>query len=465
MNYRIKYIYKGTRDKGQEIMDYYGTYQIYELIQEDTIKDNTEYTEYLNQSTVSRTYEAQFNPTNKLARKAVREDSIHKKVEVYEAEPFQTDKFKITGAEWKEKYEPVFDYENNPQAELLDKKIIGTELANFLNFDIDRFMYGGHSILWNYDELNERDIIVGWKKEEGHNLNDLSVREEVSSYMIHGNREDNETENIPFFIRMFGCKFIDTNQWIYNMEEVEKIKALQERIRKFCEKVFFPADSQDKRTNFERYCEQIDTIDKKELRKRVPKDWFVPSSLEQALAYECYAMVKGNVNFFQCENCGLYTVANDNRSRLCDRLYYDGTVYDVDTDAFHEYWYVCKEEQYLKTLRDKISGNLIKSITEYEKKRLYNHIDFHLRLQKIKEKLIIGFGNIVFENEEQYIIRLSVEKDEKAVLQIANEYLKLIGDRMNELLSESLGSAMKEKYLFTRKKNVLIKSVSGNIFE
>lgn len=159
-----------------------------------------------------------------------------------------------------------------------------------------------------------------------HNLDDLAKRPYISAIMIHGSMEEKETERIPFFLRMFGCKFINTETWKYDMQEVEYIKVLQEKFKEFCEKVFFPEYDGDKRTNFERYCEKIDNIEKKELRKRVPKEWISPSTLEQALFYECYAMIKGNVNFYKCENCGLYSVGNDNRSRLCSRRIYDGTI-------------------------------------------------------------------------------------------------------------------------------------------
>ena len=34
MEYRIKYIFKGTRDKGHEIADCHGTYMLYDNMQE-----------------------------------------------------------------------------------------------------------------------------------------------------------------------------------------------------------------------------------------------------------------------------------------------------------------------------------------------------------------------------------------------------------------------------------------------
>ena len=82
----------------------------------------------------------------------------------------------------------------------------------------------------------------------------------------------------------------------------------------------------------------------------------------------------------------------------------------------------------------------------------------------IQDRLVIKFGDIVYENEESY--RKMIEgKDEGTIVQIANDYLNLIIDTMNAFITETIGIAMNDKFLFTRKRNALIKSTTGNIFE
>lgn len=462
MVYRIKYIFNGTRDKGIEITDYYGDYKKYQLIQANCEENGVGLVEPTERVGCDIEYMMQMNQRNHKERKLYKENEINDEDLILEAECPKYEEFGIAGGEWVDENEPKVEDESVFLSEGRERPIVGTEMANFLNFDVDRFINGGYSFVWSYKVGEERDKIVGLKKVKEHNLNDLSKREYVSSIMIHGSMEENETERIPFFIRMFGCKFINTETWEYDIQEVENIKAVQEKFKDFCEKVFFPTYDGDKRTNFERYCEKIDKIEKKELRKRVPKEWFSPSSLEEALYYECYAMIKGNVNFYKCENCGLYSVGNDNRSRLCSRKIYDGTIYERNTRK--EHYYICKEEQYLKTTREKISSNFITCITDMEKKRLYSHIGTYSKLMDIQDRLVIKFGDIVYENEESY--RKMIEgKDEGTIVQIANDYLNLIIDTMNAFITETIGIAMNDKFLFTRKRNALIKSTTGNIFE
>ena len=464
MEYRVKYIFKGTRDKGIEIMDAYGDYQVYELLQEGEAPDRDTIVEE-EAPDINISYEMKFNPHNKQVRKMVRGDEEHQVMDVYTQVYTDISETGLIGGMWCPKKMEQRDYDNDP---ITGNHIVGTEMANFLNFGIDRFMNGGYQLYWKSNEYDLQDTLMGRFKTEGHDLSDLRTRGEISKDMVHASMAEKETERIPYFIRMFGCKFINSQTWEYDMQEVELIKSLQERLRVFCEKVFFPADENDKRTNFERYCDNIEKIDKKELRSRVPKDWITPANIEHALSYECYAMIKGNVNFFKCGNCGLYTASSDNRARLCSRLVYDGTVEEARINLIPElsvYHYLCKEDQYIRNTRAKASSNLITNVTDYEKKRLYHHITTHDSLYAVQDKLVMGFGDIVFRHEEEYQDILEKAENEVEAIKIANDYMKLIAESMNEYITLVLGKAMKKEYLFTRKKNLQIKSASGNIFE
>lgn len=464
MQYRMKYIFKGTRDKGIEIMDAYGAYQFYELLQEGGEEIEDTYVE-AKAPDVHINYEMKFNPHNKQKRKIEREDAEHQILPTYEIGKSRDADSKLIGGMWVNKIWEETKYEEIEQPELLADSIVGTELAKFLNFDIDRFINGGYVLL--SDEKFLRETPMGWGKYRVCNLDDLTIRQELSSNMFFEASSDSKLQNIPYFIRMFGCKFINTQTWEYDMQEVEYIKTLQQRIKIFCEKVFFPEDENDKRTHFERYCANVENIDKKELRKRVPKDWIIPSNIEQALSYECYAMIKGNVNLFKCQNCGLYTVANDNRARLCNRLIYDGSGREEVNGGLelYDYRYHCNDEQYIKNTRMKTKDNLIATITDYEKKRLYNHISLHVDLIEIQDKLVMVFGDIIFNNEEKYQVMVQKADDDGITIEIANEYLNLISEEMDKFIKEFLGIKMKDRFSFVRKKNTAIKSLTGNIFE
>ncbi len=480
MVYRIKYIFNGTRDKGVEVPDSYGEFKTYELIQKDCVMEGVGGPVEDERIWAKLEYIKDFNPENRHMRKKFRDDEGVYNQPIIEQEQFEPDKFGITGGEWVSKiWDDGSDDENHSREERLSKYMVGTELANFLNFDLDVFMNGSYEIVWKYekykdydneedeDEVKGREVIIGWEKTGGYDLNELHTRNIVSSAIVNG-AIGNERENIPFFIRMFGCKFINTETWEYDMQEVEHIKALQNRMRDFCEKVFFPASDEDKRTNYERYCDNIDNvkkIEKKELRKIIPKDWITPSSLEQALSYECYAMIKGNVNFFQCKNCGLYTVANDNRSRVCSRMTYDGR---IDKGNIKEdYYYLCKEERYIKNVKEKVTAKLITTITELEKKRLYNHISKFPETaeEQIKNKIVMAFADVVYENEEKYLMRENEAGKEGEILDLGNEYLMLIAEEMNKHIRSILGKNMRKCHLFDRRKNAVVKSTTGNIFK
>lgn len=463
MHYRIKYIFKGSRDKGQEIMDYYGSYKIYDIIQNEEDGDSVyEDIEPPEDRIVKTEYLGQLNSANSVMREKVKADKEHSDLPVFNQKMDDIDISLYKETKWieREYFQNTYDIEKE------SFPLVGTALVEFLNFDIDCYINGGYSLMWKYEQKEEKDYVVGWNKSEGHNLNNLLVRNDVSCEMIFGSDDmDKMNDSIPFFIRMFGCKFINTEEWKYDFKEVEEIKQLQKRLKVFCAKVFFPQDNRDKRSHFERYCEAIKKIEKKKLRSYIPKDWFMPFSLEQALARECYAVMKGNVNLFICENCGLYSVASDNRSRLCDRLYYDGTI--NEDGIFKEYYYVCKKEKYGKNRKDKVESSIIEHVTQCEKKRLYNHISArgNEKLAEMKSKLVIGFSDIIIGSEGSYKEKVNRMTEDAMIKKTVNEYVDFIADAMNTLITESMGIYMKDKYLFTRKKNVEVKSLQGNLFE
>lgn len=474
MVYRIRYIFQGTRDKGMEIADCYGKYSLYEIIQGGEVGD-TEFEDLEFPAIPETVIQKKYDKINGSLISRARADRTHTDLKVRpESDQEDSDQNEMSGSEkknngippqdgmWVEKEFPQFDYDiDNGQY-----PIVGTELANFLNFDIDCFMNGGYHLAWKYDVEEERDDIIGWNKWEGYDLNKIWVRSTVSAYSVFGNEGDYELkDNIPFFIRMFGCKFINKAEWKYDSAEVKKIKDLQARLEVFCKKVFMPKDKDDKRSNLERFCQEIRPIEKKELRKYIPKGWITPSSLEQALAIECYAMIKGNVNFFQCENCGLYTVSGDNRARLCNRPYYYGKVYE--DYKFWERWYLCKEDRYLATARNRGNKDIIKAVTQHELKRLHNHIEHHGKLQDFRNKLLVQFSKITMENEKAYREKINSGVTEETAIQTANEYLKLITDRLNDIIIQCMGENVKKEYLFTKRRYRSIKSldIKGNIFE
>ncbi|MBO5353130.1 MAG: hypothetical protein J6A77_07505 [Lachnospiraceae bacterium] len=450
MIYRIKYVFSNSRDKGKELLDWYGEHNVYELTQAGCCEcpDIAEEEDMEMPEEPETVYELKFNQRNTAARKRMQEDAGHWQIPVVESEKFAAEKFGITGAEWRVRTE-----EEAPEEEGRSSALVGTELVNFLNFDIDRFLHGGYDISWNYDAALEKEVITGWLKTEGHDLNDLSVRQFLSSVMVYGSHPG-DAADIPFFIRMSGSRFINTESWEYDQQEIEHIKELQERFRKFCENVFIPAEN-DKRTHLERYCENIETIEKKEFGKRIPEGWFTPSSLEDALAVECYAMIKGNVNFFRCANCGRYTVAKDSRSRLCSRYVYDGRVFDGK--RFHEYHYICKEEQYLKTARCKNTGDIICVITGYERKRLYHHISRHAELQQVRDRIVMEFNRQVHEHEILYRSKVQKAEEMGQILSVVNDYMTVLVEHINRFITSCMQGKMEKKYLFDRKKHFFIK--------
>lgn len=467
MIYRMKYIFKGTRDKGHEIADCHGTYMSYEVVQEQEMSHPPEYLkEGFEFPELPETEYLTFNKDNSNMRSRVMADKAHTDLSVSDNTGTDDDMetFSFTEAVWIEREKPSTEYDLEN-----DKfPLVGTELANFLNFDIDCFMNGGYRLLWEAGENGRGSHIIGWKKTEGFDLSRLWVRHTANLYSVIGNpdSDDGLHDSIPFFIRMFGCSFIDKEKWEYDIEEVQKIKDLQERLRLFCNKVFLPKDEADKRSNFERYRQEIKEISKKELRNLIPKDWFTLSSLEQALARECYAMIKGNVNLFICENCGMYTVSDDKRSRLCSRLYYDGSRYDEDSFTFKEYRYVCKEEKYQRDANCKGKSDIIESITQHERKRLYHHMEDNIKLKdiSIRDELVKDFWDIIKKYKVEYQNKIGSAETEDLVKQIANEYLKRIEEDMDSAISERIGF-LKEEYRFKKKKNKEITSLQGNIFK
>ena len=80
--------------------------------------------------------------------------------------------FPFTDAVWIEREEPQIE----PNLEEDKLPLVGTELANFLNFDIDRFMNGGYRLLWEEGEDERGSHIIGWKKTEGFDLSKLYIR-------------------------------------------------------------------------------------------------------------------------------------------------------------------------------------------------------------------------------------------------------------------------------------------------
>ncbi len=465
--YRIKYLFKGTRDKGHEIADCYGTFNSYEVVQEQEMHHCPSYEEEGYEfPDIPETEYLTYNKDNSKMRGRAKADVAHTDLPVTDntnTDDGDMGKCPFTEAVWveREEQQAEYDLEN-------DKfPLVGTELVNFLNFDIDCFMNGGYRLLWEAGEANRGSHIIGWKKTEGFDLNNLFVRHTVNRYSVTGNQEskDGLHDSIPFFIRMFGCSFINQEKWEYDLEEVQKIKDLQERLKVFCSKVFLPKDENDKRSNLERYCQEIKEISKKELRSLIPKDWFISSSLEQALARECYAMIKGNVNLFICGNCGMYTVSDDKRSGLCDRLYYDGSMYDEDDFTFREYNYVCREEKYQRDANSKSRSDIIESITQHERKRLYHHMDDNIKLEdfNIRDALLKDFWDIIKKYKEEYQNKIDSAKTESLMMQTANEYLKQIEEGMDSAISKRLGF-LKEEYRFRKKKNKEVTSLQGNIF-
>lgn len=467
MEYRIKYIFKETRDKGHEIADYYGTYMSYEVVQEEEMPSPPGYLqEGFGFPELPETKYPIFNKDNSQMRSMARTDKEHTHLPVagntdtddlVESSPF-------TEAVWVEREEPQIEYNMEE-----DKfPLVGTELANFLNFDIDCFMNGGYQLLWEAGGDGRGSHIVGWKKTDGFDLSNPWVRQTVNSFSIKGNldSDDGLHDSIPFFIRMFGCRFINKEKWVYDLEEVQKIKDLQERIKAFCGKVFLPKDKNDKRSNFERYCQEIKEISKKELRGMVPKEWFTPPSLEQALSRECYAMIKGDVNLFICENCGMYTVSDDKRSRLCNRLHHDGSMFDEDSFTFREYKYACKDEKYQRDASCRMKSDIIENITQHERKRLYHHVVDVIKLKDIKkqDKLFEDFGDIVRKYKKEYQNKISSAETEELMIQAADEYLKRIEEDMNLAISRRL-EVFREEYKFGKRKYKKVTSLEGNIYK
>jgi hypothetical protein len=467
LEYRIKYIFKGTRDKGHEIADCHGTYMLYDNMQREEMSSPPEYLEEgFEFPELPETEYLTFNKDNSQMRGMAKNDKEHTHLPVTDntGTNDDVDNYPLTEAVWIETEMPQAEYDLEE-----DKfPLVGTELANFLNFDIDCFMNGGYRLLWEAGKEGRGSHIVGWKKTEGFDLSKPWVRPTVNSFTITGNddSDDGLHDSIPFFIRMFGCRFINKEKWEYDLEEVQKIKDLQERLKVFCGKVFFPKDKNDKRSNFVRYCQEIKEISKKELRSMIPKGWSTSSSLEQALSKECYAMIKGNVNLFICEGCGMYTVSDDKRSRLCNRRYYDGSMYDEESNVIKVYNYICKDEKYQRDAYGKGKSDIIENIIQHERKRLYHHLTDNIKLKDydIWDALRGDFRNVTEKYKEEYQNKISSAESEELMIQAADEYLKRIEEDMDLAISERLG-ILREDYRFGKRKYKKVTSLEGNIYK
>ena len=121
----IKYVFNNSRDKGQELYDWYGEYKLYDLVQEGCC-ENPEYVEYELPEEVAPdpVYELGFNQRNRAARKQAVEDTEHNVLPTIEAEQFCSEQFGITGGEWVTK-----DYDEQPDEEGRARSMVGTALA------------------------------------------------------------------------------------------------------------------------------------------------------------------------------------------------------------------------------------------------------------------------------------------------------------------------------------------------
>ena len=168
--------------------------------------------------------------------------------------------------------------------------------------------------------------------------------------------------------------------------------------------------------------------------------------------------------FFKCENCGLYTVSDDKRSRLCNRLHYDGNQYDSLEYKCVEYYYTCRQETYIK--RNKTYDTVIERITENERSRLYKVIEGSGMLKEISYKLLDKLKETVDDNEQKYIKKmkdaLNNKEDEQSRLQIANEYLGILIREVDKAIKENIGS--QTGLTFKRRNNPKITSLEGNLF-
>ena len=139
MEYRIKYIFKGTRDKGHEIADCHGTYMLYDNMQREEMSSPPEYLEEgFEFPELPETEYLTFNKDNSQMRGMAKNDKEHTHLPVTDntGTNDDVDNYPLTEAVWIETEMPQAEYDLEE-----DKfPLVGTELANFLNFDIDCFM-------------------------------------------------------------------------------------------------------------------------------------------------------------------------------------------------------------------------------------------------------------------------------------------------------------------------------------
>ena len=157
LEYRIKYIFKGTGDKGHEIADCHGTYMLYDNMQREEMSSPPEYLqEGFEFPELPEIESLKFhNKDNSKMRGMAKNDKEHTHLPVTDNTGTDdgVDNYPLTEAVWIETEMPQAEY-NLEEDEF---PLVGTELANFLNFDIDCFMNGGYRLLWEAGEEGRGD--------------------------------------------------------------------------------------------------------------------------------------------------------------------------------------------------------------------------------------------------------------------------------------------------------------------
>ena len=508
----ITYDWQTTRKKGIEIIDTFGEYGSYYVYSDNAEAEKEHYSggSIFNEK-IESVLDAEVEyDTGKIAHnksmRAVFNDMDHSAFGEIKNESIESESIKLTGY-W-EKHTLLVSSDTEEDNGNTDKGYrtinpIGTQMVEFLNFDIDSYVNGSWSISYKVED-GERIAINGWKYKEPHNLDNMYQRPAIALEMQIGmdtNIKEFQQEYVPFFIRCFYGLMIDFGEWKYNTAGIEGIKKLQKKYRELCDRVFISDAEGD--SLWERYCMVHEISDESDdvikcIRKNCKKNaetgakWLKeldvdtsPHTIEMLdglLGAEFDAMLYKNVNLKKCANCGEYFIANKSDAQFCKKKYTLESYYlrkedmDKEKEADRRYKLGIEDD----TLKDRIvmptvsfcddSVHMIKQFNKKwgehpilyaslrEKNRLRHFIEANLSdLHEVKLVYKLGDSDsgplvkAIQANQESYATKYDEalkESKEKAEI-VLQEYVSLLIETVNKYIK---ANAPKSKLDFQRKK-------------
>lgn len=238
---------------------------------------------------------------------------------------------------------------------------LGTLLVDFLNFDLNQFRYGEvHDI--GQTEGEESQVVVNRHNFEGYTGEDADWDNEQIRYEYEMN------EDIPLFLRMYLPDWVDKENKSYKEEGYKQMLEYQQNLRTAVDYIYqiehkrseltqdyefhtfgdsecevyreekyaqwntnlmeiqkrseeCPEDIPAQTSIRDRYlavCGRIELARWKNMLNKGTLDYDI-LSLWDALQIELYSTIRETRYIFNCQCCGLYTVAGKIGARFCDR--------------------------------------------------------------------------------------------------------------------------------------------------